>query len=287
MSAELVVDAEVISARDAHIIDADLRAAARAVDGAWTTVELLVAEAQAGDIHTQLGFPSWPAYVADVVAQEFPNISRQVDQRRRVIELLSDAGMSQRAIAQAVGVSKRTVQNDQEQVDRKYPPQSDRSVADKILDVLTDEESDQLAEELIAAEPRPVTGLDGKTYTPPAAPKPKPWSEDEAALRAMMEAGHAVTVSLRGHHERLIAWAEANGLYVRVDRRTDWGNPFEMGQDGDRGTVIANYRDHYLPNKPSLLSRLAELRGKALGCWCAPEPCHADVLTLFNMEDIA
>ena len=42
--------------------------------------------------------------------------------------------------------------------------------------------------------------------------------------------------------------------------------------------MITNYRDHYLPYKPSLLSRLPELRGKALGCWCAPEPCHADVL---------
>jgi pimeloyl-ACP methyl ester carboxylesterase len=30
--------------------------------------------------------------------------------------------------------------------------------------------------------------------------------------------------------------------------------------------VIANYRDHYLPFKPSLLGRLDELRGKALGC---------------------
>jgi hypothetical protein len=48
--------------------------------------------------------------------------------------------------------------------------------------------------------------------------------------------------------------------------------------DGDRKTVIENYAQHYLPYKPSLLSRLAELRGRALACWCAPEPCHGDVL---------
>ena len=70
----------------------------------------------------------------------------------------------------------------------------------------------------------------------------------------------------------------ATGLFVRVDRTTPWGNPFELGKDGDRATVIAAYRDHYPPSKPSLLGRLGELRGKALGCWCAPLPCHADVL---------
>jgi Domain of unknown function (DUF4326) len=65
---------------------------------------------------------------------------------------------------------------------------------------------------------------------------------------------------------------------VRVDRATPWGNPFMLGQDGDRATVIARYRDHYLPSRPDLLARLSELRGKALGCLCAPEACHGDVL---------
>jgi hypothetical protein len=50
------------------------------------------------------------------------------------------------------------------------------------------------------------------------------------------------------------------------------------GKDGDRATVIVAYHDHYLPFKPSLLARLGELRGKALGCWWAPEACHEDVL---------
>jgi hypothetical protein len=51
-----------------------------------------------------------------------------------------------------------------------------------------------------------------------------------------------------------------------------------MPADGDRDTVIKSYADHYLPYKPSLLNKIATLEGKALGCWCAPEPCHADVL---------
>ena len=86
----------------------------------------------------------------------------------------------------------------------------------------------------------------------------------------------------------LIVWARAHGLFVRVDRATLWGNPFVLGWDGDRAAVIAAYRDHYLPFKPSLLRRLGELRGKALGCWCAPEVCHADVLaTVVNAQGVA
>jgi len=52
-----------------------------------------------------------------------------------------------------------------------------------------------------------------------------------------------------------------------------------IGRVGDRAAVIAAYRDRHLPSRPDLLARLGELRGKALGCWCAPLACHADVLS--------
>ena len=112
----------------------------------------------------------------------------------------------------------------------------------------------------------------------PAA-EPEPWTDEENDLYTRLTNGETIVVSMRdGRHARLIEWADERGLYVRIDRRTPWGNPFEMPGDGDRDTVIENYRTHYLPCKPSLMSRLGELRGKALGCWCAPEPCHGDVL---------
>lgn len=104
------------------------------------------------------------------------------------------------------------------------------------------------------------------------------WSDEERDLLKRLREGETVVVSLRGQHNSLIEWADAAGLYMRIDRRSEWGNPFELPADGDRDTVIANYAEHYLPHKPSLLERLPELRGKALGCWCAPEPCHGDVL---------
>ena len=108
--------------------------------------------------------------------------------------------------------------------------------------------------------------------------EPVVWSDLEVRMRGEVEAGRIVVASLRGGHHNLIAWAESTDRYVRIDRRTAWGNPFELPGDGDREAVIANYRDHYLPHKPSLLSRLDDLRGKVLGCWCAPEFCHGDVL---------
>ena len=35
----------------------------------------------------------------------------------------------------------------------------------------------------------------------------------------------------------------------------------------------------YIMNKPELLKLIPkELKGKRLGCWCKPLPCHGDVL---------
>ena len=65
--------------------------------------------------------------------------------------------------------------------------------------------------------------------------------------------------------------------FVYVGRPSKWGNPYRVGHDGDRATVIAKYR-RYLVQRPDLIAALPELTGKQLGCWCKPAPCHADVL---------
>lgn len=67
------------------------------------------------------------------------------------------------------------------------------------------------------------------------------------------------------------------GYDVRIDRRSKWGNPFRIGPDGTRAEVIEKY-EAWLQTQPDLLAALPELQGKRLGCWCAPEPCHGDVL---------
>ncbi len=56
-----------------------------------------------------------------------------------------------------------------------------------------------------------------------------------------------------------------------------WRNPFVVSRDGTREQVIDMYRA-WLLAQPTLIARLPELRDKILMCWCAPEPCHGNVL---------
>lgn len=65
-----------------------------------------------------------------------------------------------------------------------------------------------------------------------------------------------------------------DGVYV--GRPSKWGNPFVIGRDGTREQVIEKYRHTLTPAQVEAARR--ELRGKNLVCWCAPLPCHADVL---------
>tara|TARA_Y100000389_G_C17280313_1_gene422615 strand:+ start:92 stop:454 length:363 start_codon:yes stop_codon:yes gene_type:complete len=60
-----------------------------------------------------------------------------------------------------------------------------------------------------------------------------------------------------------------------------WANPFKIGKDGDRDTVINKYKQYLknkLDNDELLRHELLKLKNKKLGCWCYPEPCHGDVL---------
>ena len=64
---------------------------------------------------------------------------------------------------------------------------------------------------------------------------------------------------------------------VYIGRGSKWGNPFRIGRDGDRKTVIEKYRK-YIHLKRDLINALPELKDKKLGCYCKPLPCHGDVL---------
>jgi hypothetical protein len=68
---------------------------------------------------------------------------------------------------------------------------------------------------------------------------------------------------------------EAHDVYI--GRPGKWGNPFVIGRDGTREQVIAKYRQ-WLVSQAALVAALPELKGKTLGCWCAPNACHGDVL---------
>ena len=66
-------------------------------------------------------------------------------------------------------------------------------------------------------------------------------------------------------------------------RSSNWRNPFVIGKDGTREEVIAKYERYLIES--GLINQIGELRGKDLVCWCAPEPCHGDVLLRLANDD--
>ena len=102
-------------------------------------------------------------------------------------------------------------------------------------------------------------------------------SKRDKHLIDMLKSGRCVVVNQKTDLAT-IKYAENNNLFVRADRYSDYGNPFEVGKDGNRDEVCYYYEEYYLPHKKSILDKIHLLKGKALGCWCAPEKCHCDSL---------
>lgn len=71
---------------------------------------------------------------------------------------------------------------------------------------------------------------------------------------------------------------------VYIGRPSKWGNPFSH-QEGTLAQFRVDTREEavqayeeWLHTQPHLIAALPELRGKVLGCWCAPKACHGGVL---------
>jgi len=73
---------------------------------------------------------------------------------------------------------------------------------------------------------------------------------------------------------------------IYIGRPSKWGNPFThiAGKAtkakyivDSREEAIEKYRE-WISAQTNLLSSLHELEGKTLGCWCAPNNCHGDIL---------
>ena len=88
---------------------------------------------------------------------------------------------------------------------------------------------------------------------------------------------------------RILSMRGKNGAkpgagYVRVDRRSPWGNPFVLKREADREQVIYQHRRWMLErivagDDPYTQARLKELAAAdALLCWCRPLRCHAENL---------
>jgi hypothetical protein len=108
------------------------------------------------------------------------------------------------------------------------------------------------------------------------------WTASERERRAFVGKGLTVVATMRkregeGIDANLIAWAEAEGLLVKIDRKTEWGNPFKETKDCNRAEACKRFEE-YLQGRPDLLARLGDLKGKVLLCWCHPLRCHGDFL---------
>lgn len=71
---------------------------------------------------------------------------------------------------------------------------------------------------------------------------------------------------------------------VYIGRLSIWANPFSHVDSKFTVTKVATREDaiecyrKWIVLQPHLLARLHELKGKRLGCWCEPLPCHGQVL---------
>lgn len=67
---------------------------------------------------------------------------------------------------------------------------------------------------------------------------------------------------------------------IYIGRGSIWGNPYTIEEHG-RDKAIALYQVYIidqLDNEPELVKQLLLLKGKTLGCFCKPKPCHGDIL---------
>jgi hypothetical protein len=115
------------------------------------------------------------------------------------------------------------------------------------------------------------------------------WRDPVAPVREHRDRPQVAQVRRAGHRQAnrryvVHVWDDVDrtAVYVGDARRgfeaSPYATPFKLRQDGTQIQINVKYRT-WLLAQPGLLERArTELRGKTLACWCAPGPCHGDVL---------
>jgi len=109
---------------------------------------------------------------------------------------------------------------------------------------------------------------------------PIAWAHESHRYRAAFDTAwrHATFRHVRGTlPPTRVVHCRREPADVFIGRPSQWANPFHIGQDGNREYVVTKYR-RWLMRQPAQLRDVWTLRGKTLGCRCAPLPCHGDVL---------
>lgn len=135
-------------------------------------------------------------------------------------------------------------------------------------------------------------GIEAKTPTEKAyfdtirVPWIKPEERSAEKLRQVLAGAPLPITRVVNIRDLPPGWKDAS-QYVYIGRAhypkrlggSKWGNPFEIGREGNRQQVIEKYGQH-LKASPWLQQEIPQLVGKTLVCWCKPEACHGDILAL-------
>lgn len=80
---------------------------------------------------------------------------------------------------------------------------------------------------------------------------------------------------------------ESYDIYIgRAGRGQDgyFGNPVRLENGAPKGSTLENYKSYFmnrLENDPQFKQKVHALKGKVLGCFCKPGPCHGDIIKAY------
>lgn len=177
-----VESAAMMTADEAQRATERIRLALDRVSTAWADLGERIADAYQRRADLALGYGSWAEY-AEAELKPAEGLAAEV--RRQLVGMLSQAGMSTRAIAPTVGVSPRQAAYDVEGVQSLHTstpdPLAEEKAEGRVVKLtgpgsLCHSEPDRIdydtGEVLDETPVAPtVTGLDGKTYKRPEPPK--------------------------------------------------------------------------------------------------------------------
>lgn len=161
---------------EAHRVTEDIRHNAKSFTEYRARLMDAVDKAKAGSAHIALGYASWTAYLSEVLGEEPMRLARA--ERQDMVRMLSDEGMSTRAIAPIVGANQATVVRDAAR-DANASPEPDP--------VNVDTETGEVLD-----EPIRTTGMDGKQYSRPEPQKPRRRPITDAFFEATYDLGKLV-----------------------------------------------------------------------------------------------
>jgi hypothetical protein len=77
---------------------------------------------------------------------------------------------------------------------------------------------------------------------------------------------------------------ERYDVYIgRAGRGQDgyFGNPFRLSPNEPGGSTLERYRQYFynrMDTDPEFREKIHALKGRTLGCFCKPGPCHGDII---------